>query len=97
MQKNAAFSTTKPIGQGSEPQFSPGENAETGLSAALKAANAGNRPPNTDVIQSSAPVFGGSEFLQVLCAPQESEPGHTEKVRGSGTHRKAHRGIPVIP
>ncbi len=85
---DAAKSITESIGQGSETQFSPGENAETGLSAALKAANAGNGPPNTDVIQSSAPVFGGSKPLQVLCAPHESEPGHTYRLARSLFEKK---------
>ena len=85
MQKNAAFSTTKPIGQGSEPQFSPGENAETGLSAALKAVNAGGGAPNTGTGDCTTPRLfdrdiSGRGVLQVLCAPHESEPGHTYRL-----------------
>ena len=98
MQRGAARGITESIGQGSETQFSPGENAETGRNTAFTAVNAGDRSSNTGVngritphlsgrdVLSSRNVSGRSVLqgvLQVPCAPHESEPGHTYRLARS--------------
>lgn len=79
MQKDAALRITESIGQGSEPQDSPGENPET----AFTAVNAGRQSPNTGVNGSLPPSVSDREVLQVPCAPHESDPGHTYRLARS--------------
>jgi len=92
MQRDAARGITECIRQGSETQFFPGENDETGVETAFTAVNGRRRSPNTGAHgcvtgRVTLPASDGDvpsrSVLQVPCAPHESEPGHTYRLARS--------------
>lgn len=83
MQKGAAESITESIAQGSETQFSPGENAETGVETAFTAGESGGRSSFRGQNTGLSSPLSDENPLRVPCAPHESDPGHTYRLARS--------------
>ncbi len=94
MQESAAIVNTENTGQGSEPQFFPGEDVETGIKTPFKSRRPERRPTKTGLDPSFSSLLSdrdtlsgrnifGRNVLRVPCAPHESEPGHTYRLARS--------------